>query len=122
MRVHGDLKKTYSFLRKIAGPFYLAILRKYGEKGVNALESATPRKTGKTASSWSYRIEQTERGDAIVWENSNIVNYVNIALLIQNGHGTRNGAYVEGIDYINPALRPVFEELSRELWEEVRSS
>lgn len=122
MKVHGDLKATYKFLNHIAKPFYLNALERCGRQGVEALKAATPRKTGTTANSWSYRIERTETGDTIIWENSNIVKYVNIALILQYGHGTRSGAWVEGIDYINPALAPVFERFAKELWEEVSSA
>lgn len=122
IKIHGDLKRTYRFLNKVATPFYMHLLRKYGERGVAALSAATPKRTGKTASSWSYQIEQTANGATIYFENSNVVNYVNIALILQYGHGTGNGGYVQGIDYINPALQPVFEQMAKELWEEVRSS
>lgn len=122
IRVHGDLKRTYKFLNQIAAPVYMHILERYGQRGVEALAAATPKKTGKTAASWSYRVERTGSGATIYFENSNVVNYVNIALILQYGHGTGNGGYVEGVDYINPALQPVFEKMARELWEEVSSS
>ena len=122
IRIYGDLKRTYKFLNKMATPYYMHVLERYGQQGVNALAAATPVRTGKTASSWSYRIEQTGGGASIIFENSNVVKYVNVALILQYGHGTRNGGYVEGIDYINPALAPVFEKMAKELWEEVSSS
>lgn len=122
IRVHGDFKRTYKFLEKVAKPFYRAILDKYGKLGVDHLRATTPKHTGKTAESWSYRVEEEPGGATIIWENSNVVKYVNIAIILQYGHGTRFGGFVEGIDYINPALRPVFEGLAHDLWEEVETS
>ena len=88
--------------------------------GVEALAAATPRKTGKTAASWSYRVEKGKDSIAIIWSNSNIVDGTPIAVILQYGHGTRNGGYVEGVDYINPAMRPIFDEIAKRAWEEVR--
>lgn len=96
-----------------------AILDKYGKIGIERLRSATPMNSGKTAKSWSYTIEQNGGKYSIQFDNSNIVNGVNIAIIIQYGHGTRNGGYVQGIDYINPALKQTFEELQNELVKEV---
>lgn len=95
------------------------ILNKYGQKGVDLLRQATPKRTGKTAASWSYEISETKGRYEIVWLNSNINKGVNIALIIQYGHGTRQGAYVKGVDYINPVLQDVFEEMAEDLWKEV---
>lgn len=95
-------------------------LARYGEKGVEALAQATPRRTGKTAESWRYRLEWTKEGAAIIWENDNAPGGVPVALLLQYGHGTKSGVYVAGKDYINPAMKPVFDQLSQELWKEVR--
>ena len=93
-----------------------SILEKYGERGIAALSAATPINTGNTASSWSYEISKTGAGYSIYWNNSNLNSGVNIALIFQLGHGT---GYVQGVDYINPALQPVFEELANEAWQEV---
>lgn len=101
----------------------MPILRKYGRIGVEALSSATPKNTGKTADSWHYEIvENGKHSVSIVWSNSNLNKGVNIALILQYGHGTRQGGYVQGIDYINPAVRPVFDDISQKAWEEVTRS
>lgn len=118
----GEFKKTIQFLRRVMHSQYMSILNHYGELGVKALSSNTPKKTGKTSESWSYEIIETPTGATIRWNNSNVVKYVNIALILQYGHATRNGAWVEGVDYINPALKPIFEKMSKTLWEEVTSS
>ena len=87
--------------------------------GVDALREATPRDTGKTANSWDYIIEETPDSVTITWTNSNENRSIPIALLIQYGHATRKGGWVSGIDYINPALKPIFEEIAKSAWEEV---
>lgn len=116
----GDLRKTTDFLTRAQQIQYRAILERYGQRGVEALSAATPRDTGLTASSWGYKVEVGQNGTASVsFTNSNVVRGVPIALLIQFGHGTRNGGYVQGRDYINPALRPVFDEMANTLWKEV---
>lgn len=97
-------------------------LRSYGEKGVEALRDATPSRTGETASAWRYEIEKTPRGFTIYWINDHTNQGVNIALILQYGHGTGTGGFVNGIDYINPALRSVFQGFADEIWEEVRSA
>lgn len=97
------------------------VAEKYANEGVNALSSATPVDTGLTAKSWDYEISNTDTSTTIYWKNSNVVNGVPIAVLIQYGHGTKNGGYVEGIDYINPALRPIFEKMAQDAWKEVNS-
>ena len=99
------------------------ILDKYGKRGVELLREATPKDTGKTSESWEYEIIQDEKGSwQIVWKNTNIVDdWANVAILLQYGHATRNGGFVEGVDYINPAIRPIFEEIARSAWEEVTS-
>lgn len=99
-----------------------SILKKYGEQGVKALSEATPKDTGKTAASWSYKISNTSKGFKLDWTNSNTNQGVNIALIIQYGHGTSTGAYVQGRDYINPALKPIFDEIANAVWKEVTAS
>lgn len=121
-RHKGDLKKTTKFFDKITGGKYLdSILNKYGMKGVLALSANTPRDSGTTAASWDYEIQKYSDGNiAIAWTNSNVNDgWFNVAMYLQLGHGTRNGGWVEGIDYINPALRPVFEQLADDAWAEV---
>ena len=97
----------------------LSILNKYGNEGVELLASATPIDSGKTASSWSYDIENQGNTYSITFTNSNINNGVNIAIILQYGHGTRNGGYVQGRDYINPIMKQTFDELVEELTKEV---
>lgn len=94
-------------------------IEKYAQEGVNALKAATPHDTGKTASSWSYEIKRTNNSITINFNNSNIVNGVPIAIILQYGHGTRNGGYVKGRDYINPAIQPIFDKLTNDAWKEV---
>lgn len=115
----GDLSATMNFLTGIKNRKFLNSLDKYGRKGVEALSLATPVDTGKTAASWSYEIHHYSGGCSIIWTNSNVNKGENIAILIQYGHGTRNGGYVQGRDYINPALRPVFDEIADSAWKEV---
>lgn len=117
----GDFSKTEKFLKKTLGRNYLKVLTKYGQQGVSALSAATPKDTGTTAASWSYEIEQKGSSISVVWNNSNINKGVNIALILQYGHGTRRGGYVAGRDYINPALRPIFDQMADAAWKEVTS-
>lgn len=119
----GDFKKTEKLLKKSLGRNYRAVLEKYGQRGVLALTAATPIDTGLTAASWDYEIVQENGSISVVWTNSNVQKgYCNIALILQYGHGTRNGGYVEGRDYINPALQPIFDELADAAWKEVTGS
>lgn len=121
-RHKGDFKITTKFFDRMTGGKYLdQLFSKYGQKGVDLLAAATPKDSGKTAASWNYEVSRYGDGNvAIVWTNSNANNgWFNVALYLQYGHGTRNGGWVEGIDYINPALRPVFEQLAEEAWVEV---
>lgn len=122
LRSKGSFRNTEKFLKKSLGRDYRKILEKYAKQGVDALSSATPVKTGLTAILWDYEIIQNKSSISICWKNSHVINGVNIAIILQYGHGTRNGGYVEGIDYINPALKPIFEELAEAAWKEVRSS
>lgn len=117
--VKGDFKNTEGFLKKIKQLNFRRHLEQYGRKGVEALSKATPVDTGKTASSWDYEIEESSEGFSITWTNSNVNSGVNIALILQYGHGTRNGGYVQGRDYINPAMQPIFDEMADAAWGEV---
>lgn len=119
VRTRGDLKKTDGFLHRIIQHHYRAKLDYYGEQGVKALREATPRDTGLTADSWSYEIVEKQDQLALYWKNSNRENGVMVAILLQYGHATRNGGFVQGIDYINPALKPVFDRMANEAWKEV---
>ena len=115
----GDLSKTTSFLERAKNIVHLGDLDRYGREGVAALASVTPVSTGLTASSWKYEIKRTKGSVSINFLNTNIQNGVPIALILQYGHGTRNGGWVEGRDYINPAIQPIFDKLAKELWREV---
>lgn len=116
----GDFRKLDGFFEKCKNVFKMGELDKYGRAGVKALSDATPVDTGKTASSWYYTIERDDNGVSIIFNNSNMTDIgVPVAILLQYGHGTRNGGYVQGIDYINPALRPVFQNMADEAWREV---
>lgn len=119
MRQSGDFKKSLTFLTHLRTRNIWPILEKYGQKGVEALAEATPKATGKTAASWSYEIKMEKTGAVLSWKNANIVDGVPIAVILQYGHGTRNGGYVQGVDYINPAMKPVFDAIRDELWKEV---
>lgn len=119
LRAAGDFRKTFSFLERCKEVVHLGDLDRYGRMGVEALRQATPKDTGKTAASWNYRITRGRDSASIEWVNSNIVDGVPIAVILQYGHGTRNGGYVQGRDYINPALQPVFDQIAKEAWKEV---
>ena len=121
IRSKGDFKNTEKLLKKSLGRNYISVLEKYGRMGVDALRDATPKDTGLTADSWEYTIEQNGSSLSVVWNNTNLNRGVNIAILIQMGHGTGTGGYVEGVDYINPALAPIFDELADAAWKEVTS-
>ena len=115
----GDFKKTTKYLRRMQHMSLDQFLKQYAQKGVDALASVTPKDTGLTASSWYYDITQTKNSIKIEWKNSNIVNGVPIAVIIQYGHATRNGGYVRGVDYINPAIKPIFDEISESIRKEL---
>lgn len=118
----GDFKITQKFFDKITGGRYLdAVLSKYGQKGIDALASATPTDSGLTASSWGFEVQRFSDGNArIIWTNSNVQKgWFNVAINLQYGHGTRNGGWVEGRDYINPAIRPIFDQIAEDAWREV---
>lgn len=122
VRHRGDFKKTKNFLDRMKERSYLKNLEKYAQEGVAALSAATPVDTGKTANSWTYEIEHIDTRYAIYWINTNENKGVNIALILQTGHGTGSGGYVQGIDYINPAMKPILQKIADEAWKEVTSS
>lgn len=119
--VKGDFKKTSDFLKALKERRQFKVLEKYAQKGVDALREATPKRTGLTSESWSYLIEQSPSKITISWTNSNFNQGVPIALVIQYGHGLPRGGYVKGVDYINPAMQPLFDELADQVWKEVSS-
>ena len=118
----GDFKRFDNFLERALETIKIGELNKYGRRGVEALREATPKDTGKTANSWYYVIERKNGVVSLSFHNSNIVDGFNIAMLIQYGHGTRNGYYVRGVDYINPALQPIFEQIAEDAWKEVKQN
>ena len=118
----GDFNNTFKFLNKMSKFQINKILEKYGKMGVEALRSATPIDSGKTAESWGYEISVGKEGATIHWTNTNQNKGVYIAVILQYGHGTGTGGYVQGIDYINPAIRPVFDKIAEEAWMEVVNS
>lgn len=120
MKHKGDFSKLTSFLERARETVRLGNLDKYGRKGVDALMSATPVDTGLTAKSWYYKIKHNDQSASISFHNSNIQNGVPIAIILQYGHGTRNGGWVQGRDYINPAIQPIFDEILNDVWKEVR--
>lgn len=115
----GDFSKLTRFLERAKGAIHLGDLDRYGREGVAALSSATPVDSGLTASSWYYKIERKKESVTISFHNSNIQNGVPIAIILQYGHGTGTGGWVQGRDYINPAIQPVFDEIADSAWREV---
>lgn len=118
-RQKGDFSKASRYLERLKEAAKLGVLDKYGREGVAALASATPTETGLTASSWTYEIERKRSSVSIVYKNSNINKGVPIAVILQYGHGTGTGGWVQGRDYINPAIQPVFDRIADEAWKEV---
>jgi len=117
-RHKGDFSKTEKFFNSLKLD-YLNVLERYGQAGVAALASATPKDSGLTAASWDYEITHNGKETTIAFTNSNISNGVNIAIILQYGHGTKGGGYVAGRDYINPAIQPIFDKMANEAWREV---
>lgn len=118
-RQKGDFSKVTRYLEKAKNTFSVSNLDRYGREGVAALASATPVETGLTAKSWYYEIKKTNGLITITFFNSNVQKGVPIAVILQYGHGTRNGGWVQGRDYINPAIQPIFDRIAKDAWEEV---
>ena len=118
-RQKGDFSKLTRYFERVKKAAKLSNLDKYGREGVAALASATPVDAGKTASSWNYKIEYSDGSVSITFNNTNINKGVPIAIILQYGHGTRNGGWVQGRDYINPAIRPIFDKIADNAWKEV---
>ena len=118
-RQKGDFSKLNRYLERVKETVKLGDLDKYGREGVAALSSATPVDTGKTANSWYYEIERQNGSVSITFKNSNINNGVPIAIILQYGHGTGTGGWVQGRDYINPAIQPIFDRMANDAWKEV---
>lgn len=120
-RQKGDFSKLDRYFRRVKGSVKIDILDKYGRAGVAALSSATPVDTGLTASSWYYTIEHQNGREVLNFNNSHLEKGVPIAIILQYGHGTGTGGWVEGTDYINPAIRPIFDKIAADAWKEVTS-
>ena len=118
-RQKGDFSKLTRFLERAKEAVHIGDLDKFGKEGVAALASATPVDSGETANSWYYEIENRKGSVTISFHNSNVQNGVTIAVILQYGHGTRNGGWVQGRDYINPAIQPIFDEIANNAWKEV---
>lgn len=115
----GNFNKAEKFFNRVLRRDYLNILDRYGQKGVEILQQVTPTDSGTTADSWNYGIEQGDGKVTVYWTNSNENNGVNIAILLMYGHATQNGSYIQGFDFVNPALRPIFKQMAYESWKEV---
>lgn len=118
-RQQGDFSKLTRYMEKLKEVAKIGDLDKYGREGVAALASATPIDTGQTANSWYYKIENKKGSASISFYNSNIQNGCPVAIILQYGHGTKGGGWVEGRDYINPAIQPLFDKIADSAWREV---
>lgn len=118
----GSFRNTEKFLEKMTRGDIFSALDRYGRLGVSALANATPVSTGLAANSWGYVVEKSGNSYSITWTNTDIENGFPVAIMLQYGHGTRGGGYVSGIDYINPAIRPIFDKIATEVWREVTSA
>lgn len=122
IQVHGSLSKTESFLKRMTKLNIDSKLHAHGREGVAALSAATPVESGVAASSWGYEINHSRSGVAITWTNSNTESGFPVVIMLQYGHGTGTGGYVQGRDFINPAIKPVFEKIADAVWKEVKSA
>lgn len=122
VRHKGDFSKTTKFLKNAKNKNYLKILDRYGREGVAALASGTPFDSGNTANSWHYKVEYKRGFAKISFYNSNIQNGVPIAIILQYGHATGTGGWVQGRDYINPAIQPIFDKIANDAWREVTNA
>lgn len=123
LKESGSFKNTFKFLKDLRERHWLKQLDRFGRLGVKALAEATPKDTGKTAESWQYEVITYEDNVTLRWYNTNVVDgWFNVAVMLQYGHGTRNGGWVEGRDYINPAIQPIIDKAVKGIWEEVTKS
>lgn len=116
----GSFRNLDSFLDRILHGDLFSAIEPHAQRGVDALRSATPQESGETANSWYYEIDRSGSGVTVWWKNSHVVNGFNVAIGLQYGHGTGTGGWVEGEDYINPALKPIFDDIANAIWEEVQ--
>lgn len=119
VKVHGNYNSLERYLKKASSGTDISRFAKYGEMGVQALKDATPVDSGLTAASWGYHLEVNAGGVRLTWTNSNIVNHVPIAIILDTGHATKDGGYVAGYHYIDPAIQPVFDQIAEEMWKEL---
>lgn len=119
IKARGSFSNTYKFLEKCKEIVHHGDFDRYGRMGVEALRSATPIDSGKTAESWGYEIKHKSSGITITWTNTNVNDGCPIAIILQYGHATKDGYFIEGRDYINPALRPIFDYIAEDMWKEV---
>ncbi len=117
----GNFANAEKFLKKNQHQTFTNLIERYANQGLQALRANTPKDSGLTTDSWAYEISHSNHGFRISWTNNNIVDGIPVAILIQYGHGTRSGSFVEGRDFINPAMKPIFEQLAENLWKEVTS-
>jgi hypothetical protein len=115
----GSFDNLEKFLQRMMKKEEFATLERYGQMGVNALSAATPKDTGMTAASWSYEVLRDSTSYSIIWSNNHVVAGRPVAILLQYGHGTGTGGYIEGRDFINPALRSIFDQIADEVWKVV---
>lgn len=118
--INGSFDKTFNFLKKLEQRNFYNDLERYAKEGVDALKANTPVDTGVAANSWSYNIKRDKNGCSISWNNSDVVSGTPIIILLQYGHGTGTGGYVQGRDFINPAIKPIFDRISEKVWQEVK--
>lgn len=118
-RQKGNFERTERFLLKNSRKDFRPIFEKYGVLGVNELKANTPVDTGETRESWHYKVSKTSKGYSLTWYNTHMAGSIPVVILIQYGHATRGGTYVQGIDFVNPAIKPIFDRIAIELWKEV---
>ena len=119
VKTRGNWNSLERYLKKASKSTDISRFAKYGEMGLEALRDATPVDSGLTAASWGYSLEVNEGGVRLSWHNSNIVNYVPIAIIVDSGHATKSGGWVEGRHFIDPAIQPVFDKIAKEMWKEL---
>lgn len=122
VKVNTNFTKTKKLMNELLAIAHLSMFDKYGQMGVESLKEFTPKDTGLTSRSWYYELEKTQNGYRLIWRNKNIQDGVNVALILQTGHASKRGYWIEGRDYINPALQPVFEKIAEDLWKEVKDT
>lgn len=115
----GDFGNTERFLKNVNNDSFFANLEAYGKAGVQALADNTPRDSGKTATSWGYKVIRSRTNPGIEWYNTNVNDGTSVAILIQYGHATKSGGYISGRDYINPVIRPIFDKIAEDIWKKV---